>query len=138
MTDPQRHSKTPAKGRHFSDAQLGWVVASRVKKSRIETIGSVAQKVEQYTQGNDEALAVRDAILQIVDDRFIRHVRLESVTGGRVILLVDNPDCLYDIRVQWHLPIKEHLEQVFRGMTVRGIVFKRGDKGLSFTADESR
>ena len=132
MTPPKQRPG----GRYFTDAQLKNVSANRAKKSRIEAIGSVAQRAAEFPPVNAQALAVREAILALVDDRFIRHCRLESVSGGRVIILVDDPDCLYDIRVQWHLPIKEHLERVLRGMTVRAIVFKRGDQGLSFTADE--
>lgn len=79
-------------------------------------------------------MRVRDAIGDIADDEFRKHCRLESVSGGRVVLVVDDGDLLYHMRTQWHIAIKEHLEQTLRRMTVRAIIFKRGDIGLTFAA----
>lgn len=110
--------------RYFTDAQLERIRSNRCWASRLEPIGEVTRRVAAQTATGNHIDRIRDALDAITDDEFRAHCRLDSVTGGQVLVMVDDADLVYHMRVKWHLPIKEHLEQNLPRMTVRRVVFR--------------
>lgn len=121
----------------ISPEQLRWCQANRQRQTRTESIGALAAKIGAVlgrSDGGDRA--VFDAILAVVDDQFRSCCRFGGVRGGQVIILVEPAYARYHsvLRTRWHLHLREHLERVCRGTTIRSIQFKLGTDGASFQA----
>jgi hypothetical protein len=126
------------KHKRLSDRQLRQVCLSRQPRSRMTAIGALARETleQARTAANPLRVEVLELLGQVADDEFRRCCTLGDVRRGEVVILVKDPDCLYHIRVTWHLRLKGILERMCRHGVIRGIKFRSGSGGDCFPPAE--
>lgn len=85
------------------DTQLEWVQRNRSRKSRVQPLGVWAERVVSQVDadGLTAARSMAHALSPLVDEQFREHCRVARVGRRRVIIHVDDPALVYQMRMRW-------------------------------------
>ncbi|MDX9976288.1 MAG: hypothetical protein RBU21_25155 [FCB group bacterium] len=119
----------------ITNQQLEHIQQNHERPWRAPRLGEILENLPNLDK-TPASSAINDvfaAIQDFVDDEFLELCSLHSVSRGEVVILVENPDFVYHMRVAWHFALKEYLERACPGRTIRKIIFKPGRGGARFT-----
>lgn len=76
------------------------------------------------------ARAAASALAPLVDERFRRHCRVVRAVDGRVVIQVDEPALVAEMRRRWLGVVRKGMEAVDRRLSTGIIVFEVGRSGV--------
>jgi hypothetical protein len=108
------------------EKHLAWVQHNRCRPRSSRRLGDVARaEVENaYAPAAEAIQALAQQLLPIVDDVFRGHCRLVSCDGGHLVVHVDPPEFLTEMRYHWLARLQGALPNV------RRVTFRAGADGL--------
>ncbi len=111
-------SKNGARRRHGADrtAQAG------------EAVIALADTVQEHWLHPAQVAA--SALAPLVDERFRRHCRVARAVDGRVVIQVDEPGLVAEMRGRWLGVVRKGMEAVDRRLSTGMIVFEVGRSGV--------
>ena len=124
----------PGGGRYSAD-QLGWVQKNRQRRFVFSAIGGEVERQGRNVidaKGSLNAAALARRIGAYVDDDCRRVCTLGEVRANELVILVEQADCVYHMRHEWHFPLLQYLKRAWKGTPIRKIEFRVGRAGLHF------
>ena len=114
------------------DSRLRWVWQNRKRVPRERLVGDLlAFKARELQSGEEElARGVASAIAGIVDQDFMRHCRIGSLSNGAIVVNVDEPALVCPMRLRWLDVLSGALRRSGPGRAIRSIVFRYDKAGV--------
>jgi hypothetical protein len=115
-----------------ADLQLGWVHQNRTRRTRErragDVLGSLAREVRPAEA--EHLRAVISTVASLVDQAFMRHCRLASLSKAAMVVNVDEPALVCPMRLRWLDALRKTLCMGRPGQGVRSIIFRYGTTGV--------
>ena len=114
-----------------ADLQLGWIHQNRSRRTRERRAGDVLGSLAREVRPADaERLhAVISTVASLVDQAFMRHCRVATLSKTAMVVTVDEPALVCPMRLRW-LTLRKTLCVGRPGRGVRSIIFRYGTTGV--------
>lgn len=118
-----------------ADVRLWWVQKNRTKKARGRRVGDVLGVLARGPQlsVSDAPQVAASVVGRLVDQEFMSHCRIASLSGGTMVINVDEAALVYAMRMRWLDTLRSALPIRGTQPVVTGVVFRYGKTGVAIS-----